>query len=36
MDDVMYEMGKWDGIAGHPAQHPEDDDYMVGYMEGSV
>jgi hypothetical protein len=34
-NDLMYEMGKWDAIAGHGPAHPENDDYMMGFQENS-
>jgi|14_taG_2_1085336.scaffolds.fasta_scaffold63132_1 hypothetical protein len=32
---LMYEMGKWDAIAGQRPAHPDNDDYMMGYTENS-
>jgi hypothetical protein len=33
--EVMVETGYWDAIAGLEPQHPEDEDYMIGYRSAA-
>lgn len=35
-NDLMYEMGTWDAIAGITPAHPDNGWYMMGYQEAML